>query len=131
MKQTTDTDVWNQFTQPVKPLSGKTDKHPREFPPQIHVYRVPKRELLFELDLHGYTLEEAYNAVKSFIDLHYKKESKQIKIITGKGINQLGKIKSEIELWLETPVFSHKIRETKWINSGGVLQITLKRNKQK
>ena len=81
--------------------------------------------------MHGYTLEEAYNAVKSFIDLHYKKESKQIKIITGKGINQLGKIKSEIELWLETPVFSHKIRETKWINSGGVLQITLKRNKQK
>ena len=131
MKQTADIDVWNQFTQTIKPLSGKTDKHPREFPPQLHACRVSKGELVFELDLHGYTLDEAYKTVKKFIDLHYKKESKQIKIITGKGINQLGKIKSEIELWLETPVFSHKIREIKWINSGGVLQITLKRNKQK
>ena len=127
----TDVAEWERLIKTVKPLKKKDDLHYDAVPPCLTVYRAPDKMLKYELDLHGLTLEEAYHSVKRFLALHWQNESHQITIITGKGKKGTGKIKNEISFWLETPVFKEKIRETEWLNDGGVIRITLKRKKKK
>lgn len=131
MTTQTDKDDWERFVQTIKPLKGKADRYVDSVPPRLIVRKAPPKTLLYELDLHGATVEEAYQMVKRFFALHCQNESRQITIITGKGLKGTGKIKNEIMLWLETPVFKDNIRETHWLNDGGVIRITLKRKKKK
>lgn len=131
MSSQSDIDAWNCFIQTIKPLKGKTERYVDSVPPRLIVRKAPPKTLLYELDLHGLTIEEAYQTVKRFFALHWQNESREITIITGKGLKGTGKIKNEIMLWLETPVFKDKIRETQWLNDGGVIRITLKRKKKK
>lgn len=125
-----DETVWQQFIQSVKPLKGRTDKQLKSVPPRLRVHKAPEKLLAYELDLHGFTVDEAYQCLKMFIATHVHVESRVIRIITGKGIKGTGKIKNEIMLWLETPAFRDQIRETHWLNDGGVLEIVLKRKRK-
>lgn len=127
----TDIEEWEHFVQTIKPLKGKAQHYNDSIPPRLIVRKAPSKTLLYELDLHGLTIEEAYQAVKRFFTLHWQNESRQITVITGKGLKGTGKIKNEIMFWLETPLFKDKIQETQWLNDGGVIRITLKRKKKR
>ena len=52
------------------------------------------------VDLHGETEIQAYEIIKNFIKNSYLNELKSIIIITGKGINNQGKLKVKTPLWL-------------------------------
>lgn len=121
---------WSDFLKSVKPLKHRQNRCKKELPPRLKARKAVKEELLFELDLHGKTVQEAYQLCKLFVNLHYKKGSKQISIITGKGLKNTGVIKNEIALWFETKDFQDKISSYVWINDGGVVKIMLKRNKE-
>ncbi len=125
-----DKTLWTQFVQSVLPLRHHADVEKPSMPRQLRAHAIPARTLLSDLDLHGYTVEEAYQCFKLFLATHIHAHSQRIRVITGKGMYNTGKIKNEIMLWLETPYFRDKIRETKWINDGGVLEIILKRKKK-
>ena len=83
------------------------------------------------LDLHGLTIEEAYQTLRRFLTVHVRENSKVITIITGKGSpGKEGLIHHEIQNWLDTPFFKSKINEVRWLNGGGALELRLKRNKK-
>lgn len=121
---------WFELIKTVKPLS-KAEKQQSDVPPRLRVYGAPMRLLQNTLDLHGLTVQEAYNTVRRFFCLHHQAQTKIISIITGKGIQGTGLIKKEILFWLETPFFKDKVHSFKWINEGGTLEIQLKRKKRK
>ena len=86
---------------------------------------------MMTLDLHGLTVEEAYQTLCRFITVHIKEGSKKITVITGKGSpKKEGLIHHEIQNWLDTSFFLDKIREVRWLNGGGALEISLKRKKK-
>ena len=84
-----------------------------------------------QLDLHGLTVEDAYQTLRRFFMVHLRENSKVITIITGKGSPEKeGLIHHEIQNWLDTPFFKQNINEIRWLNGGGALEIRLKRNKK-
>ena len=52
------------------------------------------------LDLHGYKLQDAKFTLQKYIVGAYKKNVRNILIITGKGQNNTGILKKEVPLWL-------------------------------
>ena len=73
------------------------------------------------IDLHGKTEVQAYEVIKSFIKNSYLEELKNIIIITGKGVNNQGKLKLKTPFWLRNEEFSKFIVgfETMPNNKGG------------
>lgn len=120
---------WESFLKSVKPLKGRNKMAFKEVPPRLRVRRSPMGALVYEIDLHGKTVQEAYELTKRFIALHFNQGSKEVRIITGKGTLSKGLIKNEIGLWFDTGEFQEKISSFAWENDGGVLKIILKRNK--
>lgn len=132
MFEKNDITLWENVKKTLKPLTQKKASEPVPFPKRLRVHAAPKRELLFTLDLHGLTVEEAYQVLRQFITLHVQENSKTITVITGKGNKtKEGLIHHEIQNWLETPFFKEKINRTMWLNGGGALEILLKRKKVK
>lgn len=119
-----DNELWEKIKKETKPLVKK------QVVKQLEYNNIPIKfepPLLYELDLHGYTIQEAYIVLLSFIEKHIKNKTKYITIITGKGsLNKESLIHSEIEDWFETRYFSPYIREYKWINGNGALKIFLR-----
>ncbi len=126
-----DLDAWEAFIKSVKPLDKKTDLTTVELPRRLRVKARPERILTHIIDLHGLTLQEAYTCVLKFVTIHFTMGTKHISIITGKGLHDDGKIKKEMPLWLDTPVFKDKIASYEWVNAGGTVRINLKRSKRK
>ena len=124
--------VWDEFIKSVIPLSQKEDKMVVSVP-QRRLRIKPRAERIIQniIDLHGLVLQEAYDCVLKFITVHYFLGTKTISVITGKGLFEEGKIKKEIPLWFDTPVFKEKINSFEWINSGGTVRINLKKCKGK
>lgn len=128
----TDFSLWDSIKATFSPLKKKDDKEPVSLPPRLRVSRAPKRELLSVLDLHGLTVDEAYQTLRHFMTLHVRANTKLITVITGKGgANKEGKIHREIKGWLETTFFKEKINQVRWLNGGGALEMMLKRKKKK
>ena len=71
-----------------------------------------------KLDLHGFTLEEAYNEFTDFIYEAYTQNITKVEVITGKS----GQIRKEFQYWSET---SHQIRyiEESWHGGSFVVKI--------
>ena len=119
-----DNELWEKIKKETKPLVKK------QVVKQFEYNKIPIKfepPLLYELDLHGYTIQEAYIVLLSFIEKHIKNKTKYITIITGKGsLNKESLIHSEIEDWFETRYFSPYIREYEWINGNGALKIFLR-----
>lgn len=123
---------WEALIQSVQPLNqNKSDKKAPDLIKKLRIKPRPERIIQNIVDLHGLTLQEAYTCVLKFVTLHFYMNTNRISIITGKGLNDDGKIKKEIELWLDTPVFKEKIRTYTWINSGGTIRLDLKKKKEK
>ena len=123
-----DISLWEAIKKTLKPLIKNRATEPVSFPKRLRVRAAPARELLNTLDLHGLTVEEAYQTLRQFMILHVRANSKVITIITGKGTHQKeGQIHHEIMHWLETPFFRDKINAVEWLNGGGALKIRLKK----
>lgn len=122
--------LWDILKQTITPLRGRRTTHQPELPRHLRVVAAPRRALLDTLDLHGLTVEEAYRALSHFISLHQAAQTKQITVITGRGVGGGGKIKREFEGWLSTPAFQNKIIQFKWLNDGGAVMLHLRRNKK-
>lgn len=64
----------------------------------------------YKLDLHGMTLNEAYERLKVLFETAESKGFKCLLIVTGKGLHSKDKtIKSSITEWFSEPYFSNKI----------------------
>lgn len=124
--------LWQELAKTIRPLSDKkkAESLKASLPPRLRVRRAPMPELSYTLDLHGLTLEAAYSALKRFLKLHQTRESKQVTVITGKGLLSPGAIKNEIGLWLDTPAFQDTIRSYSWKHGGGALTLQLKKRKK-
>jgi len=132
MLSQSDISLWESIKKTLKPLVSGRVKEPRPFPKKLRVHAVPERVLMVTLDLHGMTVEEAYQTLKQFIAVHVREGSHLITVVTGKGSPQKeGLIHHEIQNWLDTSFFRDKIQAIRWLNGGGALEIRLKRKKNK
>jgi DNA-nicking Smr family endonuclease len=62
------------------------------------------QNLKFSLDLHGMTVQQAFNATRQFLEEHRINGSRTAIIISGKG----GKIADELPLWIANVEFIRK-----------------------
>lgn len=91
------------------PLISKSLKPNAYFNLDNRIKRQLKKEKISfnaVVDLHGKTEMEAYETIKNFIYDSYLNEFKNIIIITGKGINNQGKLKLKTPLWLKNKELS-------------------------
>ncbi len=127
MKQAQDIHLWNDLKKTVQPL--ETGVVEQELPPRLKVRRAALKPVIYTLDLHQMTVEQAYQSTVKFIDKHYQIGTKKIQIITGKGRTGKGLIRSEFPGWLETKPFKSCIREARWTNDEGAVDIWLKKSR--
>ena len=127
MINTEDANLWEDLKKSVQPFDS--DRKQEDLPPRLRVHRAPIKPLAYCLDLHRMTVEEAYQKTVQFIEKHYKIGSKKIQIITGKGREGQGLIHLEFANWLDTNRLRQYIREAKWTNDEGAMNIWLKKNK--
>ncbi|QCE33681.1 hypothetical protein FAI41_08900 [Acetobacteraceae bacterium] len=76
--------------------------------------RPPKKEateILHVLDLHGFTVQEAFCSFRSFMERAKGKRWREVEIITGLGISGKGIIRRELRHWLERKEYSSRITE--------------------
>ena len=100
--------IWAAFVKTVVPLKAK----PKGLFERVRYifHRPPSIQKLPDcLDLHGYTLQEAFDAFRDFLDRHYLLGTKKITIVTGKGPKEQGAVKREFPLWLERDGIREKI----------------------
>ena len=125
-----DCSLWEELKKTITPLKeSKMGRFLREAPARLRVHKT-SGDLLYVLDLHGFTVEEAYQIFIRFLNVHVARQSKSIRVITGKGKTGNGLIHKEMPFWLENPKIAEKIREVRWLNGGGSLEIILKKVKK-
>lgn len=73
------------------------------------------------MDLHGLTLDEAYNRVKNAFADCYSKGIRKLKVITGRS----GEICRQFPMWAE---LDHHVQYTKLNTDGGSYFVKIKRN---
>lgn len=127
MKQAEDINLWDVFKQSVQPLDFGIAN--QDLPPHLKVRHAPLKPVTYSLDLHQMTLEQAYQKTVQFIERHYKIGSKKIQIITGKGREGKGLIHGEFMGWLDTKSLKKYIREVRWTNDEGAVDLWLKKNR--
>jgi hypothetical protein len=75
------------------------------------------------LDLHGMTVYEAFNRVKSFVQDAYLADVRRVTIITGKS----GVIASEFPLWVER----YPVQRSELLRGGGAYRVFIVKKPQK
>lgn len=96
-----DKDLWNRY------IRG-------EIPVRYNIVRLTDQKSKITIDLHGLTLNQAYELVfKTLSNKHHK----QITVITGAS----GEIKRQFEFWLENPTLKNLHKRYKIINVGSYL----------
>ena len=91
-----------------------------------------KYEIDYRVDLHGLTIDEAYNKVKLLFDRAELNNYRCLLIITGKGLHSRNQtIKQSIIEWFKEPYFSNKIikyTDAQKIHGGsGAIYVLIKR----
>lgn len=73
--------------------------------------QINNKKVIFDaiIDLHGKTEVQAYKIIKNFIKKNYLSNTRNIIIITGKGVNNQGKLKLKTPLWLKSEELSKYI----------------------
>lgn len=96
-----DIDLWNRY------IRG-------EIPIRYNIVVLSNQKSKITIDLHGLTLNQAYELVfKTLSNKHHK----QITVITGAS----GEIKRQFEFWLENPTLKKLYKRYKTINVGSYL----------
>ena len=125
-----DCSLWEELKKTITPLKeSKMGRFLGIKPTRLRVRKIT-RDLLYTIDLHGFTVEEAYQIFTRFLNVHVVHQSKSIRVITGKGKEGSGLIHKEMPLWLENPKIADKIQEVRWLNGGGSVEIILKKVKK-
>ncbi|MBO7483683.1 MAG: Smr/MutS family protein [Alphaproteobacteria bacterium] len=119
-----DEGLWEQLKATLKPVKKRV-KH--DLPKRLRVVRGAPKAPKTILDLHGLTVQEAFESSQKFIAQARKSSLKEITVITGRGTTGKALIKNEFEGWLENPKFKPHIRAHQWQNKGGAVKIALKR----
>ena len=119
-----DEQLWEELKTSVKPGKRKV-KH--DLPKRLRVVRAVSKVPQTVLDLHGLTVQEAFECSQKFIQKAYKSSLKEITIITGRGTTGKALIKNEFEDWLDHPVISPHVRAYEWQNRGGAVKIKLRK----
>ena len=120
-----DRKIWNFYTSnlnSIKKVDKKkefnskiTKKTPKDLRPTFCFEldsktkkQLKKQRLNFDavVDLHGKTEIQAFETIKNFIKKSYLNNLKSIIIITGKGINNQGKLKLKTPIWLKSEELS-------------------------
>lgn len=119
-------DIWKSVIENVKPLHVD-NKYTYIKPVNKTKLKKEIEYISYELDLHGYSVQEAYENILDFIKKHYENKSKYITVVTGKGTDKKeGLIHKEIINWFDTDEFISYIKNYEWINNNGALKIWLK-----
>jgi DNA-nicking Smr family endonuclease len=130
MPENSDDEVWAAYTKAVKPIRGEkkirvsppTKKgpktsglpskkeplphNPKQLPAPLFDRRMERRlrqgevEIDARLDLHGMRQDEAYSALGEFIARQVKAGHRTLLVITGKGRNGPGVLRSSLAGWL-------------------------------
>ena len=119
-----DENLWEEIKEKVKPVKPKV-KH--DLPKRLRVIRTTLKVSQKILDLHGLTVQEAFETSQKFIGKARHAGLKEITIITGRGTTGKALIKNEFEGWLENPKISPHVRTYAWQNRGGAIKISLKK----
>ena len=135
-----DKKIWNFYTSNLKSIKKVNKKKEINSSTISVVNRILKPNISFTLDskikkqiknnkltfdaivdLHGKTELQAYEIIKNFIKDSYFNNFKTILIVTGKGLNNKGKLKFKTPLWLKSEVLSKYVVgfETMPHNKGG------------
>ena len=122
--QVADEHLWEEVKATVKPVKRRVK---RDLPKRLRVVRGASKPPKTILDLHGKTVQEAFDATNSFVKKARLAGLKEITIITGRGTTGKALIKNEFLGWLENPKLSPHIRTHAWQNRGGAIKITLKK----
>jgi DNA-nicking Smr family endonuclease len=95
-------------------------------------------EIDAELDLHGFTREQAFRTLEAFIEVSYVMQRRMVLVITGKGIKSKPsdvKLRDELPNWLNRDHIKNKIiRFTSAIQKhggAGAFYILIKRARKK
>ena len=121
-----DFQLWDDLK---KTILNKKNCPVQETPKRLHVIRPAVKELPFMLDLHGQTVQDAFDKTISFLGKHYRANHRQVLIVTGKGTMGQGLIKKEFDGWLNHDKIKKYVQSYQWQNRGGAVKINLKRNK--
>lgn len=95
---------------PVPPPKEKPFTKPS---PHTIKSRQALRKLSIEaqIDLHGYTHDEAWNALMSFLSKAQNQGKRTVLVITGKGSLQSDQtLRVQVPRWLEEPLFAKYVR---------------------
>ena len=122
--QVVDEELWEEVKATVKPVKRRVKADlPKRLRVVRNVMKIPKAVL----DLHGQTVQEAFESTNTFIKRARRAGLKEITIITGRGTTGKALIKNEFEGWLDNPAISPHIRTHTWQNHGGAVKISLKK----
>ncbi|MGN0919565.1 MAG: Smr/MutS family protein [Alphaproteobacteria bacterium] len=121
-----DEDLWEEIKATLKPVKRRVKK---TLPKRLRVVRSVPKAPQTVLDLHGLTVQEAFESTQKFIQKAHRVGLKEITIITGRGTTGKAMIKNEFDGWLEHPEFQPHIRMYQWKNKGGAVKINLKKKK--
>ena len=119
-----DEGLWEEIKASVKPVKRQVKKDP---PKRLRVVRGVSPNPKTFLDLHGLTVQQAFEAYVTFITKAYRAGYMTVMIITGRGTTGKSLIKNEFENWLEHPKIKSHIRSYQWQNRGGAVKIHLKK----
>ena len=119
-----DENLWEQVKATLKPVKKRVK---RDLPKRLCVVRTGSKPQQRILDLHGLTVQEAFETSQKFIRQARRAGLKEVTIITGRGTTGKALIKNEFEGWLENPKLSPHIRTHQWQNRGGAVKIALKK----
>ena len=122
--QVVDEQLWEEVKKTVKPVKRRVK---RDLPKRLRVVRGAPKPQKTILDLHGQTVQEAFESTNAFIKRAHRAGLKEITIITGRGTTGKALIKNEFLGWLENPTLSPHIRTHQWQNRGGAIKISLKK----
>ena len=122
--------LWEAYTKTVTPL--KNASRLRAFGQRLiktFSFR-RKTQVPNVLDLHGFTLQEAYDLFNRFLNYHFEHQAHDIIVITGKGKEGKGLLKNEFPKWLENKEIKEKIQKHLSLNDGGAFELILKQRKK-
>lgn len=124
-----DKKVWEAFAKTVTPIG-----HTRlSFMQKVRHFFLPSVSLSNRLDMHGLTVQQAYETFLDFLALHVNAGTRRIVVITGKGQKGQGLLKKEFPLWLEKKEIKDKISKVETPpeakGGSGALILYLKRKK--
>ena len=127
--------LWEEYCKTVTPLN-KSSKFKILGQKLTKCFSfIPKRKISVPtiLDLHGFTVQDAYAIFVRFLNYHFEQKTTSVIIITGKGKDDNGILKKEFPKWIENPqIKKNVIRITQPVSyGGGAFELTLKKKKEK